>query len=103
MRNGEKEREIDILVVDTVRTHHMSLSCRGLTDIATFRRLLRAICSEVRYFSNMKSNPSGVRAPITNTAMVMSTGRLQNRRVSYVTSVDRYENIRSANRHRVED
>lgn len=66
----------------TVGTHHMSLSCSGLKAIAIFMRLFTDICSEVRYFSNRKSHPSGVRAPITNTAMVMSTGRLKTRRLS---------------------
>lgn len=45
--------------------------------MADFMRLLVDICSELRYFSNRKSHPSGVRAPITNTAIVTSTGRLK--------------------------
>lgn len=45
--------------------------------MAVFKRLLRDICRELRYFSNRKSHPSAVRAPITNTAIVTSTGRLQ--------------------------
>lgn len=43
-------------------------------------RLLTDICREVRYFSKRKSHPSGARAPITNTAIVMSTGRLWKKR-----------------------
>lgn len=61
----------------TCRTHLVSLSCSGLNAIATFMRLFTDICRDVRYLSNRKSHPSGVRAPMINTAMVTSTGRLR--------------------------
>lgn len=60
-----------------MESYQESFPCSWLVDIAVFMRLLTDICSEVRYFSNRKSQPSGVRAPITNTAMVTSTGRLK--------------------------
>lgn len=61
----------------TRRTHQVSLSCSGLNAIAVFMRLFTDICRDVRYLSNRKSHPSGVRAPTVNTAMVTSTGRLR--------------------------
>ncbi len=60
--------------------HHLSLSFMWVMVIAVFMRLFREFWSEWRYFSNRKSHPSGVRAPIKNTAMVMSTGRLETER-----------------------
>lgn len=68
--------------------HHWSLSFRYVTVMADFMRLLTDICREVRYFSKRKSHPSGDRAPITKTAIVMSTGRLQGR--------DRYYDVKLA-------
>lgn len=62
------------------------MSFSWLVDIAVFMRLLTDICSEVRYFSNRKSQPSGVRAPITNTAMVTSTGSLETKGFFYIES-----------------
>lgn len=57
--------------------YHLSLSCSGVQAIATLRWLLTDVWRELRYFSYRKSHPSGVRVPIINTAMVVSTGRLE--------------------------
>lgn len=58
-------------------SHHFSLWSRGLVVRAIFILFFIEMYMDSLYFSNKKSQPSSVRAPTENTAIVTSLGRLE--------------------------